>query len=254
MIWISIVTMLVVIITAFLCRCICIRRRRRRRINAVIQLRNAKKKKTITRLIDPQSKQIVLQNFVLCTAVDWINGTTKPDRLINNKSSIFIDANKLFMSGDYNGYYTYKRKTNVVEKHHPTNVNLEFVQQQQEIIGSGTDNVGDYTMNGVYSINTLRIALRKKYIQGTGNSILRDGTSGNKGHFVEIRLQYDPEISQFVGQWYICISIRRTTYGTYSIGLSQPDIDFNHVEGHIDNNVSIMIGGNEPQTNQISIQ
>jgi len=65
------------------------------------------------------------------------------------------------------------------------------------VTGSGTDDVGTFTIEGIYSDKTNRIGLTKKYIPGTGNP------SQNLGHEVTIQLEWNARTRQFDGKWYI---------------------------------------------------
>jgi hypothetical protein len=66
-----------------------------------------------------------------------------------------------------------------------------------KVTGSGLDDVGTFTIDGTYSIETRRIGLTKTYQIGTGNP------SENLGHQVTIQLEWDTLNSQFEGKWYV---------------------------------------------------
>jgi hypothetical protein len=62
--------------------------------------------------------------------------------------------------------------------------------------GSGSDDVGSFTIDGIYSIETRRIGLTKQYQRGTGNP------SKNYGHPVTIQLTWNAHSLQFEGKYY----------------------------------------------------
>lgn len=72
-----------------------------------------------------------------------------------------------------------------------------FDDQQLKITGSGSDDVGEFTMDGIYSLGTCRICLTKIYKEGTGDP------SQNLGHTVIIQLEWNSEERQFDGHWYV---------------------------------------------------
>ena len=54
--------------------------------------------------------------------------------------------------------------------------------QAMQTTGSGSDDVGVFTFNGVYSATTKQINMTKKYQLGTGDP------TGNQGHEVQMQL------------------------------------------------------------------
>lgn len=74
---------------------------------------------------------------------------------------------------------------------------LSFDPQFMKVTGSGTDDIGKFTIDGTYSIETSRIGLTKKYQAGTGNR------SENLGHQVTIQLAWHSKNNQFEGKWYV---------------------------------------------------
>ncbi|CAF1403845.1 unnamed protein product [Adineta steineri] len=66
-----------------------------------------------------------------------------------------------------------------------------------KVTGSGSDDIGVFTIDGTYSTETNRIDLIKTYQLGTGNSL------ENFGHQVTIQLTWDKTNSQFEGTWNI---------------------------------------------------
>ncbi len=83
----------------------------------------------------------------------------------------------MFKSGYWNSrYFQYG------EWHGPCRFPLIFDGHSMKITGSGSDDVGEFTIDGIYSTETSRIGLTKKYQAGTGNR------SENLGHQVTIQL------------------------------------------------------------------
>jgi hypothetical protein len=66
-----------------------------------------------------------------------------------------------------------------------------------KVTGSGFDDIGMYTIDGVYSTHSRRMGLTKTYQAGTGN------LSQNLGHKVTIQLEWNRNTNQFEGQWYV---------------------------------------------------
>jgi hypothetical protein len=66
-----------------------------------------------------------------------------------------------------------------------------------KITGSGADDVGTFTIDGTYSVETRRIGLTKQYQAGNGNR------SENLGHQVTIQLTWHSDNHQFEGKWYV---------------------------------------------------
>ncbi|CAF1539891.1 unnamed protein product, partial [Rotaria sordida] len=65
------------------------------------------------------------------------------------------------------------------------------------ITGSGSDDIGTFTIDGIYSVETRRIGLTKTYTRGTGNQL------ENLGHQVIIQLTWNVQNDQFEGKWYV---------------------------------------------------
>ncbi|CAF2519169.1 unnamed protein product [Rotaria sp. Silwood2] len=74
---------------------------------------------------------------------------------------------------------------------------LTFNDLSMNITGSGSDDVGTFTIHGTYSVKTRRIGLTKTYKKGTGNP------SQNLGHQVTIQLTWNAQNNQFEGKWYV---------------------------------------------------
>jgi hypothetical protein len=65
------------------------------------------------------------------------------------------------------------------------------------IKGSGTDDIGEFTADGIYSQSTRRIGLTEHYQLGTGDP------NENLGHDVIIQVNYNARRNQFDGKWYV---------------------------------------------------
>jgi hypothetical protein len=101
------------------------------------------------------------------------------------------DANA-YQSGIWSSrYFQYKRW------HGPYQLTLSFDPQSMKVTGSGSDNVGTFIVDGIYSIKTGRIGLIKTYQAGTGNPL------ENLGHKVTIQLTWNTQNNQFEGKWYV---------------------------------------------------
>lgn len=111
----------------------------------------------------------------------------------------FAKSNKLdmhemnhFQSGFWtSGYFQYKRW------HGSNQLSLSFDAQELKVSGSGTDDIGTYSIVGTYSTKTRRMGLSKTYQQGTGNPL------ENLGHTVTIQLEWNSNREQFEGKWYV---------------------------------------------------
>ncbi|CAF0935635.1 unnamed protein product [Adineta steineri] len=82
----------------------------------------------------------------------------------------------------------------------PFQITLSFNSQSMQVTGSGSDNVGIFTLNGVYSAISEQINMTKKYQLGTGDPI------ENKGHEVKMQLRWQSTNQQFEGSLLISYS------------------------------------------------
>ena len=105
---------------------------------------------------------------------------------------IYLFNGKIFESGNWTSrYYQYKKW------HGPHELSLSFDHQTSTIKGSGTDSIGTYAIDGIFSPHSQRIGLTKTYQLGTGNPI------ENLGHTVTIQLEWNSVHHQFKGKWYV---------------------------------------------------
>ncbi|CAF1275059.1 unnamed protein product [Adineta steineri] len=63
--------------------------------------------------------------------------------------------------------------------------------------GEGTDDIGAFTIDGIFCRQTQKLALTKIYKQGTGNM------AENFGHKVTIKLIWNSNLNVFEGKWFI---------------------------------------------------
>ncbi|UJR17236.1 hypothetical protein I4U23_004131 [Adineta vaga] len=81
--------------------------------------------------------------------------------------------------------------------HGPYQCSLKFDSEMSKVIGNGSDDIGQYTIEGIYSTKTNRMGLIKTYRKGTGD--LRQ----NLGHNVIIQLSWNSSQHQFEGKWFV---------------------------------------------------
>ncbi|CAF1228075.1 unnamed protein product [Adineta ricciae] len=81
--------------------------------------------------------------------------------------------------------------------HGPYQLSLTFDPKMSRVDGKGSDDVGSYTIDGVYSYQTNRLALTKIYTPGTGNAL------ENYGHNVTLQMDWNAATNQFEGKWFI---------------------------------------------------
>ena len=81
--------------------------------------------------------------------------------------------------------------------HGPHLCSLEFDRGTNKVTGAGNDDVGQFTVDGTFSIETHRMALTKTYQLGTGNR------AENSGHQVTLQLTWNGTTNQFEGKWYV---------------------------------------------------
>lgn len=109
----------------------------------------------------------------------------------SNNETQMIDI-KLFQSGPWESQYFQYNKW-----HGPRSVELSFDAEQSKVTGSGSDDIGMYIIDGIYSTETRRLGLTKTYQYGTGNGL------ENLGHTVTIQLEWDRNKNHFEGKWYV---------------------------------------------------
>eukprot|EP01083_Nonionella_stella_P276168 938262_1 len=108
---------------------------------------------------------------------EWING-----------GNIASEQNEgiVFMSGIYNEWYMMTMRNT---PKHTFTIDLNF-ENDFTLNGFGVDDIGQFVINGIYNINTLRIALTKQY-------------NCSDKRALEIRLEYKLEEREFIGAWHV---------------------------------------------------
>jgi len=81
--------------------------------------------------------------------------------------------------------------------HGPYQLPLSFNHSSGKVTGHGTDDVGDFTIDGTFSSANLRLGLTQKYKAGTGNP------RENLGHTSIIQLKWNSSKNEFDGKWYV---------------------------------------------------
>ncbi|CAF2408197.1 unnamed protein product [Rotaria sp. Silwood2] len=81
--------------------------------------------------------------------------------------------------------------------HGPYRLPLSFDRYLGKVTGEGTDDVGSFIFDGIFSLENLRLALTQKYVEGTGDP------NENLGHISTIQLTWNSKNNQFEGKWYV---------------------------------------------------
>lgn len=114
----------------------------------------------------------------------------------NNEEEI-VNVN-LFQSGLWSNRYFQDENW-----HGPYHLSISFDPQTMKVTGTGSDDVGTFTIDGIYSLKTNRIGLTKSYTFGTGDK------KRNLGHQVIIQLTWNINHHQFEGNWFIILPINQ---------------------------------------------
>ena len=102
-------------------------------------------------------------------------------------------GDSFFRSGSYETYYFQYGNL-----HGPFPIKLAFDPHAGYVVdGGGKDDIGSFVISGIYSPNTLRMGLTKKYQSGTGNP------NENLGHEMTIQVEWNNELQEFRGQYYL---------------------------------------------------
>ena len=81
--------------------------------------------------------------------------------------------------------------------HGPYQLLLSFNHSSSKVTGHGSDDVGDFTIDGIFSSKNLRLGLTQKYKAGTGNP------RENLDHTSIIQLRWNSSKKEFDGKWYV---------------------------------------------------
>lgn len=98
--------------------------------------------------------------------------------------------------------------------HGPHQMHLAFNGRTMGFTGSGCDDVGEYTIDGIFSDKTQRMGLTKYYKKGTGDVV------ENVGHSVTIQVTFNEKRNRFVGKWYVQ-TIYYAGQGEFSLKLDE---------------------------------
>lgn len=122
------------------------------------------------------------------------NSPVKPNETYVNMSSVTVNNTCMddFMSGIWSSRYYQYRKW-----HGPSAFSLNFQSKTSKITGNGSDDVGEYIVEGIYSTKTNRIGLTKTYRLGTGD------LTQNLGHSVTIQVEWNSSKRLFEGKWFV---------------------------------------------------
>ncbi|CAF2142539.1 unnamed protein product [Rotaria magnacalcarata] len=168
---------------------------------------------------------IVLISFLI-TCIVWLmhlisritrgKPKHKNTKFVNELSVINLNLKNYFPDGDWSSLYYQS-----YDWHRPYRLSLKFNHQTSTVSGQGTDEVGSYTICGVFSSENLCMGLTKRYKLGTGNP------SENLGHsVVTIHLTWNQARDQFEGKW-----LRFVYHRLDPIGLGQDRTAFTYQSG-----------------------
>ncbi|CAF2809570.1 unnamed protein product [Rotaria sp. Silwood2] len=97
-----------------------------------------------------------------------------------------------FKNGDWQSrYYQYG------QWHGPHRMSLIFDRAASQVTGKGYDHVGDFTVDGTFSVEKQHITLTKTYALGTGDA------KENFGHTVTVELTWNSSHARFEGKWFV---------------------------------------------------
>ena len=117
---------------------------------------------------------------------------TNPDYINLPSAEIELPDSDQFESGVWSSrYYQYGIW------HGPYQFSLVFDPETSQVTGNGWDDVGEYTVQGLYSRRTNRMSLIKGYRKGTGNR------TQNLGHNVTIQVAWKSSERLFEGRWFV---------------------------------------------------
>lgn len=79
----------------------------------------------------------------------------------------------------------------------PFRLALRFDHSAGTLSGHGNDNIGNFTIDGLFSSRNLRLGLSMKYQRGTGDR------NQNWGHTATVQLKWNSAENRFTGKWYV---------------------------------------------------
>ena len=135
---------------------------------------------------------LILLCFIIVSCYHYRNG-----RVVVQNNSTFVNRSNVeefnpFQTGIWIAQYSQNTR-----RHGLHELSLSFDTQSMKITGSGSDDIGLFNINGIYSMETYRIDLKKNYIPGTGDR------SQNFGQQVNIQLIWNQLNNQFEGKWHV---------------------------------------------------
>ena len=123
------------------------------------------------------------------------------EAFLDPKSSKSNTSNYETYSDDFRKNGTWTTRYNQYGKWHgPHRVSLNFDRNLNQVAGKGSDDVGQFVINGYLSADNQSLSLRKTYESGTGD------VQENFGHTVTLQLTWNPSHSQFEGKWSVSTS------------------------------------------------
>ena len=137
--------------------------------------------------------------FGVAYCIKYWNGRPRQSNIlfIRNRIVQNCEQEKSYMNIFQSGYWK-SQYFQYGKWHGSRRFSLSFKDgSHQTVTGSGTDDVGKFTIQGIYSTESGRLGLTKVYQKGTGNP------SQNLGHQVTIQLTWNPTSKQFEGKWYV---------------------------------------------------
>eukprot|EP01084_Bolivina_argentea_P184636 318446_1 len=104
-----------------------------------------------------------------------------------------------FIDGVYKGHFTqYNDSSFINKKYKMKEINLRFLRGS--VYGNGTDCIGEYSISGIYSDKSKRVALKKKYTVRTIKAVRR--SRGTFDHQIRLELVDHTSLS-LNGKYYV---------------------------------------------------
>lgn len=140
---------------------------------------------------------ILLIVGIMCYKKHRNNRSVEPNVMFIKNTPIKHPEDEKYDTSMFKSGYWTSRYFQYGKWHGPHRFFLTFDSFSMKMTGSGSDDVGTFTLEGLYSPQTCRLALTKKYQAGTGN------LQENLGHQVTIQLTWNAKSNQFEGKWYV---------------------------------------------------
>ena len=137
--------------------------------------------------------------FIIIGTIIWNNPRTKlrlsNETVVNTINQTTNRTKKEDLTNIFRSGYWTSRYFQYGTWHGPHTFLLFFSHKELEVTGSGKDDVGEFSIDGTYSLCTGQLGLTKVYEKGTGN------LSQNLGHTVNIQLEWNGDKCRFDGRW-----------------------------------------------------